>query len=299
LIATWSVSIACLPAAIVWSDDFEDDIPPAAPSRDFSGGAAGQDYVFAGGVNQTNQTSSAGLPSTSFFRTDGEDSGGTANNSTVLMSQFSPFTLGAGQQLKVSYEWRVDSFASSNGTHNPRFILRYANLASQQLTIGFGRNATVNLDTADGVDDLALYASPASSTITSPLTTTAIGLSGGSFAPGFDFGNASATAADNDTHDQFYRIEFTYDFDTGAVVGTATNQTTLESASFNRTMTAGLGFASDATVNTDSIIFANGQAATSTDYFDNVVVEVIPEPSALVIFGCGGLLLGFRRTRSL
>ena len=290
---------------VVWSDDFSDDTPGARPSRDFVGGAAGEDYQFTNDAANASTlvSGTVGNPPNSMVQTDITLTGG-GPIVTLPMDHFAPFALDATNNLlRVTYDFRVDSFTSSSGSVNPRFILRFANANLQQLVIGFARGGTVGgtLDDGDAPFDNALFAQVGGTGSAFPPTTAnAIGLIPGTgWAPGFDFGDYDADSADaalNDTHDEFYRFELTYDFTDGSLDGVVTNQTTLQGTTFSRTMQSGLAFTNSSA---RGLLFAGATGSTDVHYFDNVTVEVVPEPASavLVLAAAGAAALSRRRCR--
>jgi hypothetical protein len=185
------------------------------------------------------------------------------------MSQFAPFSTAdaATPHLRVSFDWQVESFASSLTNEAFRFILRAngSTAAGSQLVIGFNRG---DINDGDGsTTDLTLYAgSPNGTSNLTPSPSSAIGLIPGvGWQPGFDFGEYSTIAAtDNDTDDLFYRFVLTYDFTSGQLDGTVTrlalDATDGQSATFTRSLNAGLVF-SNTDVN-DVILLASTNGVT-------------------------------------
>lgn len=294
-------------AAIVWSEDFEDDIIGSAPVSNFPGGAGTTDWSIGTATGASTTVANSGS-SKALYQTDTDVNATTA---TVLTSQFGPsapsvpFALSTTTNiLRLSFDFRVDSLLSANSTVGPRVILRSGNAtAGNGFVLGFAR-AGSDLNGDGTTNDLNFYAAPqaAGSSNASGASTggTYIGLQSGNWVDGFNFGGySSTTATDNNTDGHFYRFVVSYDFNTGVVVGTATNvDNPSQTTTFSITMNANIAFtATDA-----ALIFASGSNSgtsnivASNTYFDNILVEAIPEPSAALL-ACGGLtaLIGRRR----
>jgi hypothetical protein len=223
---------------------------------------------------------------------------------TVGAAQWAPVNFTATNNLLVTqFDFRVDDYNSGTADAAPRFILRHANAGGQQIVVAFARSTgvsgSVHLDDGPtgGDHDLALVVGVPTfgTSLITPSNANAVGLVPGvGWAPGFDFGNYDATTSLNDTHDQSYRLVLSYNFDTGQVLGTATNLTTLESTAFTRTMNAGLAFNNAGSSFLTATTASNGAQA----YLDNIQMSVVPEPAASIsLIGGAGLLAAARRSR--
>jgi hypothetical protein len=283
---------------VVWADNFDvGETAGNAPTSDFAGGAVGTDYTIATASGGSYLVSSVGdtAPSLAF----NDPNAAATATLTVLSTQWAPLNFSASNNLLVTeFDFRVDDFNSGIADAAPRFVLRHANAGNQQIIVAFGRTTATPI--ADGDDpleyDLALAAGvPTTGTSFLPPTdANAIGLNPGTgWAPGFDFGNYNADTSFNDTGDQFYRIMLTYDFNTGAVTGSATNTATNESATFARTMTAGLLFNTAAS----SFLTATTASSSAQSYLDNIRISVVPEPGTSAVLLGGAGLMAIRRCR--
>jgi MYXO-CTERM domain-containing protein len=299
-----TASVLCAPAAhgvVVWSDDLAGQSDGSFPFRDFTGNSA-NDYVQSGSGAGTYQVTTAvgnAQPGIALVDPDG-----TANPTLAVSSaQWTAPNLSASNNLLTAkFDFRVEDFNSGAAENsNPRFIFRHTNAANTQIIIAFGRTTTAHIDDgpAGGDSDLAMVAHVATSgtSLVVPSNANAIGLNQGSgWAPGFDFGNYDPDTSLNDTNDQFYHVEVTYDFVTGGVTGSATNVSTGESATFARTMNAGLTFTNAAS----AIQLSSFSPNTTVSYFDNLEVSVTPEPSgALALLVGAGALAARQRRRTL
>ncbi len=289
---------------VVWADDFDTgETIGNAPTSDFPGGLPGNDYGIAVANGGSYTIASVGGTPPGLALNDP-----VANSTatlTVLATQWAPVNLTPTNNLLVTeLDFRVDDYNSGTADAAARFVLRHANAGNQQIVVEFARStgvgASVHLN--DGVNggdhDLALVVGVPTfgTSLITPSDANAVGLIPGvGWAPGFDFGNYDPTTSLNDTHDEFYHFVLTYDFNTGAVVGTATNLTTNESTAFARTMEAGLLFNAAAS----SILTATTASNSEQAYFDNIRLSVVPEPaSATLLLGGAGLLATRRRRRA-
>ena len=275
-------------AVVVWADDFTGEADGALPSNNFPGGAAGDDW---GETNPPSATLSYTISGERLRHLDTATSGTNSNVSTVSRSHWSnAATLSSTTNiLRFSADIQVDSFlASDNG--NPRLILRDSATADNQFIVGWGRGTT----TGDALlDELSFYAeaAPGTSSVLTPTNANNVGYN----SPGFTFGTYNSTTDTANTTNGAYRITFEYDYNTGGVTGSITNLTSSQSASFTSSMNAGLDF-DDAGTN-DGLLLASGGNAVSDTYWDNISIEIIPEPSTLVL-ALAGLGTLFMRRRS-
>lgn len=280
------VGIQSASAVVVWSDNFDNDTIGNVPSQDFTSNST-EDWAFTTGTGAASAVSAIGTSGNGLTQTD-TDIGGAVGS--VAVSQFSSFTLNSTTNLlRVSFDFRVDSNLSNSVNVNPRFIFRQSNATGNGFVVGFSRSAVSD---GDADTDNLLYAAPhgnATSNV-SPTSGAVVGLvSGTGWDTGFDFGTyEAATGSNNNTSGSFIRFELTYNFIDGALTGTATNLSG-GTTSFSTAINAGLTFSGG------SMLLATGTStgtspsvipATSVSHFDNIVVEVIPEPSsALMLLG--------------
>ena len=302
LAATAALALAApAHAAVVWSDDYTGQTPGAAPSKDFPGGNAGQDYNTSGssGASTLTVSGTVGNGAPSLFANDAANQG---TFTTVGFNQFAPFnTSTPGQEvLRAKFDLRVDSYSGAANASVFRFFVRdtgATGAATKALNIGFG---AANVDGQTG-NELFFFADEGAGPV--PSAANAIGLSNGAFAPGFDFGQSSSTdAASNDTNDEFYRFELVFTGGQTTVTGTATQLSTGNSVAFTRTLSFAPTFANTgADAVGDSWTFILPQSQTGTAYLDNVQftseAAAVPEPAAAtgVLVGALALLRSRRR----
>jgi hypothetical protein len=284
-----SVFLAFFPAqaSVIWNDSFTGEANGAAPTSDYTNNGT-EDWVVANGANTSSTISgSVGNPSPSLHLADTTTSASTS--STVSMAQFAAFdTTAPGQStIIISFDFRVDAFSTSVVNSTPQFFLR--DNGGTRLTIGFGARS---LPDGDASSDLFLFAGAGSNP--TPGASNAIGyIADTGWETGFDFGNTSATASDNNTGGNFIHFELTY-------VNGATSATLLAENGANSTVLTLTGLTassfSSASSN-DSLNFSSGASAISDSYFDNIRVEVVPEPSAALLLAAGLMALGGTRRR--
>lgn len=291
------VGIQSASAVVVWSDNFDNDTIGNVPSNDFTSNGT-EDWVFTTGTGAASAVSATGSSGNGLTQTD-TDVGGAVG--TVATSQFSAYTLNATTNLmKVSFDFRVDSNSSGSTNVAPRLIFRQGTATGNGFVVGFSR---ASVSDGDANTDNLLFVSPHGNGTSnvSPTAGAVVGLvSGTGWDTGFDFGTYdTTTATNNNTGGSFIRFELIYDFNTGSISGVATNLSG-GSTSFSTSINAGLTF----TGTGGALLVASGTStgtttvvpAISTSHFDNIVVEVIPEPSSALML-LGGLSACFIRRR--
>jgi len=293
-----ALTVSTSSAVVVWADDFSTARASAPNPYNYPGSVAGDDWLanangntvsVIGGVFNINDTVSSATGDALFV---------------VPTTQWTGIPVANGDTVRISYSIRVTSLVAGGGASVPRFsvVQNPGNTGSalggggSLFTIGFGYGAFSDGDASNS--DLAFYTSQDPATAPGTGVTSAIGLSAGAWAPGFDFGNYLGTAAaDNDTNDQFYRVVINLTEGSTAVTGSITNlANTEQSTTFSATAAAQLNFKSSDGV--DGIRFATGQGGTSNHDLDDIMVEILPVPepsSALLVAACGALGLLRRR----
>jgi hypothetical protein len=273
-------------ATVVWQDTMTRGTDPTTLNPfDFAGGAAGDDWSSFTGATVSVTGGRAIVTDTSTS---------TYMQATVSANQWAGFSSTPGNQVTYSVDLKITSMGGLGATSVsvPRFVIVQG--GAEVLTAGF---ATQNVD-GDAGSDLFFYAVPAAAA-TTPGASGAIGLSGGVWAGGFDFGEYDGTtAANNDSNGRFYRLALTFTQGSTAVSGTLTNlDTPAESISFDRTL--GSAFVLTNAGNSNFRLLT-GQGGATNFEFDNVTVDtVVPEPASLGLVGLGAAgLLGRRRRRA-
>jgi hypothetical protein len=304
-----AIAFAALPVegTVVWSDDFTGQPADTFPSRDFNGNSV-PDWSATSSPTMFRVTEALGEPAPSLAFTDA-----TTGGQGVLrleMTSFAPFSTANPDTplLRVSFDWRVESFTSGLTNEGFRVILRANNsqAAGSQVVIAFNR---ADLDDGDGLNgDLSFYAgSPVGTSNFTANATSAIGLlQGVGWQPGFDFGQFGASG-DNDSDDLFYRFQLTYDYNTGVLNGAVTrlalDATNGLTADFTRQLNSGLDFSNTGLLadNTlDLFLIASTNGVTGLSDFDNFTFESVPEPSVASVWllGAGAVAAGRRRCRA-
>jgi hypothetical protein len=293
-------------ATVVWSDSFNGQTAGVAPSMDFLGGAAGNDYaVIASGPNANFVVSDVvgnGVPGLTVVDTG---TGGTDQATLqVTMNHFAPFVVGPASVtpvMRVRFDIRVDSFLAAANAQNARFIFRANNTnnTGSQMVIAFSYADLNDGDPATG--DLALFADTQTGGTSNvpPKNNTAIGLIPGTgWLPGFDFGSFDAgDAAANDTNDEFYRISFDYDSISGAISGSVTQLSSGATAALPAGLSLTPGTTFSNTTAEDRFLLASSVSNTATAYFDNFVFEAVPEPTGAILVTGGLAFVAIQRRR--
>lgn len=243
----------------------------------------GTDVSFGVSPTQGN-----GAPSLSLLDASTSGSGSALVNGT----NWAAFDTSTGPStFRTSFDWRVDSSSSAiGGAATTRFTLRLDSGAStaSAITIGFG-HATVS-----STDTNFFYAQGASAAPL-PSSSNAIGLLGGAFASGFNFGAYDGTtAANNNTGGTFYRFTVDYEDNASSALINVFNVSNPSQAT-NFTV-SGLTPTSVANTVGRSIGFVAGSSGTGTSYFDNIAISAVPEPATapVIILGLAALLMARR-----
>lgn len=265
LLAVAALSVLPASATVIFSENFDTTTVgqiPAGWTRSTSAGATIS--VSAGGKTGN------GLEIVDF------DTAATSATATISAGLNNTNNL-----LRLTFDFRVTAFASGGTNQNPRVVLRDSTTANSGFVLGF---STAAISDGDANADNFLFAAPhpASSSSVASVGGSAvqIGLNGATgWQPGFDFGTYNATDSFSNGTGEFINFQLVYDFNTGSVIGVATKGA--NSATFSMTLNAGLTFSSG------SLLLASGGstgspavAASSMAAMDNVVIEVIPEPSS-------------------
>lgn len=273
-------------ATVVWQDTLTRGTDPTNLNPfDFAGGAAGDDWSSISGATVSVTGGRAVVTDTSTS---------TYLQATVSANQWAGFSSAAGNQMTFSVDLKVTSIGgiSPPSVSVPRFVIVQG--GTEIFTAGF---AAANVD-ADAGNDLFFYAISNTPAV-NPGASNAIGLTGGAWASGFDFGEYDATtAANNDSNGHFYRLALTFTQGSTAVTGSLTNlDTPAESVTFGRTL--GAAFVMTNASNSNFKLLT-GQGGATNYEFDNVSVDtVVPEPASLGLIGLGvfGFSGGRRRGR--
>ncbi len=253
-------------AGIVYSEDFTDltTLPSAFTVGSNTGVTVGVS------VDEGNLAPSLTIndSSTSF--------GGSA---TVYGNNWSAFNTATGpdKTFQVSFDWRIDS-SLSTGAATLRFNISLGGTTATTVNIGFG-HAIV-----DSINTNFFYAAGGTSGAT-PSSANAIGYNGTSFLPGFNFGTYSTTATENNTDGDYFRFALSYtDQSSTASLSVFNTSDPSQTATFTIT-----GITPTSVSNTTGryIQALSGQSGTGVAYVDNLVVSIVPEPSAFaLLIGC-------------
>lgn len=271
--------VASSSAAVVWSESFDSASHGSAPYTDYnSAGGNDWDVINKPGATATisagTGASGAGLHLS--------DTSGENTTATVRMDHFTAFNTAAGaaDTLRISFDWQVSEWSGSAASAF-RFGLRDG--GTTRFSIGFSRS---NVDGAGG-SELYFFTDTASGANGSPSASRAIGWSGSTWDAGFNFGDYSSTASDNNTGG-FIRFEIVYADQSDFATISLTNGT--DSTSFVLT---GLTPSSFSNNGGDSFYFSSPGSGLGEAYFDNITAEAyssIPEPSTVALLA-GGLAL--------
>lgn len=275
-------------AAVVWQDTFTGETDGSTPSSDYTGNGT-EDWVITEAVNATNTVSgSTGNPAPSMHMVDTTTS--AAASGSVSMGQFAAFdtSLPGQSTIVISFDLRVDAYLSTALNSTPQFFLR--DNGATRLTIGFGRRSIAD---GDANSDNFLFAAAGSNP--NPDAVNAIGFTGSGWETGFDFGDYSNTGTLNTTGGNFVRFELTYV--NGATTASLLAVNGANSTTFTLTGLTASSFSSSSAL--DSLNFSTGSSATSDVFFDNIRVEIVPEPSASLLLGGSLLSLVLVRRRAV
>lgn len=266
-------------ATIVWTDDYS----RAALSYDYPGGTVGNDY----------SSVSSGSPTiiSSQYLNFTDNATGSQLSAHVLTDQFSARPVSDGDQLTVTYDFRVNSLVGTNASVTRLSIMNgSAAGGGEAFTIGFTYGAWSG---GFNANTLGFFWGTAANT--GPTLSRGIGIG----ATGFDFGlYDSANATNNDTNLLYYRISYSMAEGSTGVSGTITRldgsgAPTSDVANFNGTMASALDWS---TTGSDGFKVTTGSSGTGSFDFDNISIDIVPEPSTLGLAMLGGLI-GLRRRR--
>jgi|GEM_PF-5537075 len=264
-------------ATTIWADDFN---RATLTPYDYPGGAAGNDYSTASGT----------LSTVSGYLNISDTTNGQANV-TLFANQYAQPSYAAGDKIVVTYDFRVNSLTGASASVARLSVMNAnATTGSEGFCIGFSYAAY----TGATADTLGFFWGNAANA--APAVGRGIGIN----AAGFGFGTYTSTAgmeANNDTNDDWYRVSYTMTQGSTAVAGSITRLsggvTTADTASFNATLASALNWTGGVT---DGLRITSGASGFGDFDFDNLSVQVVPEPSSL-IFGGLGLLPLLRRRR--
>jgi len=256
-------------------------------SQNFDTGAPGWSTGESTGGATAAWSSSVGNPPGSMFLNDGSITGNSKTSLGSSNAAFSNFnTSTAGQTtLNISFDLRVDSFLNNGTLGSARFVLFNQTAAADFLAVGFGSTNT----TVAGTN--VLFANP---TVVNPSLATAFG--GGTGA--WNFGSYDTTTGANNDTNGWIHLSITYVNQSNQ----ATVMASYGSNSASRVLTVSpttWGKPTGAGVSQFVMIMQTGQATvTSQAYFDNLQVQVIPEPSAgVLVAAAAGLMMVLRRRK--
>ncbi|HYE18751.1 MAG TPA: hypothetical protein VEA69_09920 [Tepidisphaeraceae bacterium] len=294
-------------ADIIWQEAFTGQANGANPSTDFTANTT-QDWVLGenGTTVDVRVTTAAGnaQPALTLVDTLTSTPEGTAS---VPASQWATFSTANGNHrtLRATFDMRVDRHTTGTLASVPRFRFLADNAAGvSAVNVGFGR---ANANTGQAGDELFFYAF-AGADSADPTAATAIGLSGGAFIPGFDFGVYDTVTPENNdttpvgvgaTGPEFYRIVLDYTPSTGVAGGRITRLADeSQFADFTlATIAARVYDNTTAAANADQFRFNSGQAGQSTAVYDNITIEAVPEPGAVGLAAVASLGALLRRRR--
>jgi len=288
-----AASIMQSQAVVVWADDFSTARTGTAPN-DYSYDADGQnDYSIRAGGTVT--TGSGYLKIV--------DNANPGFSALVTTTQWDSLPQ-EGEQIVFSYSIRVNSMTAAAAASVPRFGL-VQDSTNQDLHNGGGSIFNLGFSYAnfDGVagSELAFYTT---ADVTNVPAGNGIGYSAGAWAQGFSFGPYVAGTAATiplytgaPTTAQWYNVRIVVTEGSTALTGTITQEGTSNSVSFNRTLGTAANFNDLTNANDGFRIFMGDSGSSETD-FDNLKVEIIPEPSAALLGAAGFALLLRRRHRS-
>lgn len=268
-------------AVVVWADNFNSR--SSLTDYDYPGGAAGGDYgspvgtfsIASGYLNVSDTTSSQA-------------------NLATFANQYAQSSYAAGDKVTVTYDFRVNNLNGAAASV-ARLSVMNANPAtgSEAFCIGFSYADYAGAPAGS----LGFFWGTAANA--APNVNRGIGAN----ATGFTFGTYDgAVATNNDTNfdgstPSWYRISYTMTQGSTAVAGSITRldgsgNTTANSASFNATLASALNWTASTN---DGIRITSGASGTGSFDFDNISIDVVPEPSALVLTGLASVTLLRRR----
>jgi hypothetical protein len=110
LLTIFILTVAEVPAAVIWSDDFTGQADGTFPSRDFNGNSV-TDWAATSTPAMFTVSTSAGNPAPSMTFDDAATAGQGVMR--LEMDEFSPFTTAnpTTPLLQVSFDWKVEGFS--------------------------------------------------------------------------------------------------------------------------------------------------------------------------------------------
>lgn len=283
LTATLLSLSAASQAAIIWSDDYSSgrDTDIIDPNPYSYTGSAGNDYGITTGDNAFTVANG--------YLNIADTTTATTPFIQVASNRFSTTTFNAGDTFTVSMDIRVNSLsiATSGSASAPRFTIftGNANSGGESLTVGF----TYGNFNGQPNNTLGFYKGGASAGGVNLANGIGVG------SAGFNFGVYDSTTATNNDTGGWFRITVNMTQGSQAYTGSITNLTTSDSASFSGGLVNALNWGDN--VNGGVRIFA-GQGGLSNFDIDNLVVNHVPEPSSVALFGGLGALALLRRRRA-
>lgn len=252
-------------AAIIFQSDFNTD-PEPAPS-----------FSFLAGTGTTINYNTNGPGGSRALELADNGTGSAVATLDFGLAAFPTFnTATSGQELiRMTADFAVTTMVgASNSASIPRILFRNTANTANGLTLGLGQTSAGNL---------ILYAAKGDNATPSA----------GNRVVLINYGAYDATTGNehlNDTNDVYVRIAIEYFNGSDTLTVSAYNGSTLLTSG-NLTGFTGVSFSNS---NLD-VLFATGTGGVGTAYLDNVLIEAVPEPSAIGLAVLGAL--GFIRRK--
>lgn len=261
-------------ASEVWSESFDgaiDGTVPGSPYWQIDSASADSAAVIS---------TSAGNASPSLHITDTSSSAQLI--AKVKMNALPSFdtSLPATSGVKISFDWRIDSWIATTASSVPGFTLRDG--GGTRLRIGFGR---ASLGDGDANSDLGFFATPATNGTMN--ASTAIGFTGTTWNAGFNFGDYDSGSSSNGTGNDFIHVEVVY-FDQ-ATTAELTLTRGLNTTTF---VVEGITASTFSNAGNDVFEFSIPGNGMVDMYVDNIAVSTIPEPATTALLMAGAGLIG-------